>query len=826
MKKKLISIVIVVEFIFTGLTTSTTLADDITIHSNDNEPFENSAIIEKNVTQYWALIVGVGEYAGWPNGNRPEMLKCADDMYEILTASEWWPQDHIKVIKGKNATASNIIKGLRWLDKMDDENDISLVYIATHGGSWRRDIPPLDEKDGHDEWLMTYWSAEFALRKNLGEMIWDDQLNFYLSRLDSKGICLIIDACHSGGFNDSIYFNGNRFFKDTTSKFKSYNNYLSSSESWGNNFVQNLKKDRRVIITISQEKETGSSNSGFYIVDAMNGYADNNADNIVSAEELFNYINPRIQYLECSHPTIYDSFSGELPLIKLKKDTQTSISTFDLDDKNTANLIKKSDISSENSIICGFVKNVFSGEPVEEATIDLVGDNEHNNTYSDSSGFYSMNVKPGEYNLYVSAKDYLRKPLNCSIEENMILWVNVSLDLIPLENSIVCGYIKDSSSGEPIDNVLVHMMWKDNLGQTYENSTRGDSSGFYKINVCSGKIIIVFAKDDYFTKSEGEFYIYENVTFWLNVTLDPKPPENSIICGYITDASTGVPEMASIRLSWHNSTSGFFYENFTDADVNGFYQINIPPGNFILNVDKGLYFTYTSDEYIINQNEVLWINVSLLPIYNQSVVVCGFVTDFENNQSIENAQIQLTWFDGQQKSYCKHVYTNCEGFYCTNIPPGEIYPLVFPGGQDNYLYYGYSGWLYRHDAKENKTLWINVSLKPKKPEVKIGYPQEGIYKNGLRVLPSQKTVIFGDIPIVVFLESYFGDTEPSWFNITKVEFYIDGKLKATNTIGPGKYFIWLWARGSLIKHRHTIKVIAYDDKGNNATDEIDVWRFF
>jgi len=88
-----------------------------------------------------------------------------------------------------NATIFNIIQGLRWLDKMEDSDDISMVFITTHGFPLDIDIPPLDEEDGADEGLISYWGFAFP---NL--FIWDDQLNFLLNRLESQGVCLI------GGF--------------------------------------------------------------------------------------------------------------------------------------------------------------------------------------------------------------------------------------------------------------------------------------------------------------------------------------------------------------------------------------------------------------------------------------------------------------------------------------------------------------------------------------------------------------------------------------------------------------------------------------------------
>jgi len=112
-------------------------------------------------TEYWALLVAVGVYADDPEQNRPLMLVEVDDFYNEILKSEVWSEDHIKVIKAEDATVANIISGFRWLDKMEDEDDISVVYLTTHGGPLGFDLPPFDEEDKTDEILSSYWSFAY-----------------------------------------------------------------------------------------------------------------------------------------------------------------------------------------------------------------------------------------------------------------------------------------------------------------------------------------------------------------------------------------------------------------------------------------------------------------------------------------------------------------------------------------------------------------------------------------------------------------------------------------------------------------------------------------
>jgi len=105
--------------------------------------------IEKNndETEYWGLLIAVGEYLNHPDQNRPSMLIKVEELYQTLLNSSNWDSNHIKKITAEKATLRNIIQGFLWLAEKEDKNDISLVYITTHGFHLKFDIPPFDEAD-------------------------------------------------------------------------------------------------------------------------------------------------------------------------------------------------------------------------------------------------------------------------------------------------------------------------------------------------------------------------------------------------------------------------------------------------------------------------------------------------------------------------------------------------------------------------------------------------------------------------------------------------------------------------------------------------------
>ena len=86
---------------------------------------------------------------------------------------------------------------------------------------------------------------------------------------------------------------------------------------------------------------------------------------------------------------------------------------------------------------------------------------------------------------------------------------------------------------------------------------------------------------------------------------------------------------------------------------------------------------------------------------------------------------------------------------------------------------------------------------------------------------SRNTIIYGPITITANVSS---ETD-----VAKVEFYVDGKLKETVTAAAAPYtYLWQpFIQFNGLSLKHTIKVIAYDTQGHNATAELNVtkWRF-
>ena len=297
------------------------------------------------------------------------------------------------------------------------QNDFSLVFITTHGSPLGLDIPPFDEDDGTDEILVSYWGFAYPRL-----FLYDDQLNFRLNQLESQGVCFIVDSCYAGGFNDPP-----NLFNFDNNIFTHYKKDVTmSADEWIEGFGEEVSGQKRVILMASFEDEVSYS-GGFapYLIDGLKGHADLNSDEIITAEEAFYYLQPRTNR---QHPTIFDGYPGELPLIYLSESLDSS-------EKNQDFSIKEKMISNlnlydldENSVIKGFIKDSEKSTPVKDALINIQGrtndwESFQNETITDSNGFYSINVPQCRCRVTVNADGYyIEESMFTEIDENEELW--------------------------------------------------------------------------------------------------------------------------------------------------------------------------------------------------------------------------------------------------------------------------------------------------------------------------------------------------------------------------------------------------------------------
>jgi hypothetical protein len=220
-------------------------------------------------SECWAVIVGVADYKMIEDVNYSD-----DDARELAQQlSPVWGQDHIKLLLDREATKTNVRAAIDWLADKDSADDTVLFYFSGHGSS-----------DGYIAPYNAYYADTWISRSELGG---------WLDKLDSQNLVVVLDTCRAGLYQTT------------------------------------LGGDGRVVLMSSRSGEDAWETSAFkhtvftyYILQALDEFADANHNYELSAEEIFQYAEPETVSLTTTfpgfstqHPVLSDSYPGELSLL-------------------------------------------------------------------------------------------------------------------------------------------------------------------------------------------------------------------------------------------------------------------------------------------------------------------------------------------------------------------------------------------------------------------------------------------------------------------------------------------------------------------------------
>jgi len=467
----------------------------------------------------------------------------------------------------------------------------------------------------------------------------------------------------------------------------------------------------------------------------------------------------------------------------------------------------------DSAIIKGRVTNEITDDSINDAKVyvdweDSYGHSCLNTTKTNASGEYSINVPAGVLQIRVGKNGYYTTYTdNFIINQSEMLNKDIALYPEPIENSVVKGYVIDSSTNQPLSDVDIHLTWNDDLNHYNYNSTDTNEEGIYQFNVAEGSIHLMAMIADFYRESAEDITISEGETLTINFTLDKKLNETATVYGYVKDEETGMPiKAADVHIYWRD-LKDHYDSNQTETDSQGFYSINVAPG--IINIGSGRndYFYDDVDEITIEDYASIQIDFILVKKPVENAIIVGYIIDDETKNPINDVHVHMSYKSGNGHSYRNSTFSNEDGFYEMYVPEGKIN-----------LDYHKSGYEY-HEILDIQTQryakhWENISLTRDPFSVIIVNPLPGIYINNRMIFPRfLKTLIIGEIEIEAYtsLES------------TKVEFYIDGFLKKTDTTFP---YTYQWTRRYFFFHKHIIKVKAYDDQGNTDINRMMVKKYF
>ena len=81
-------------------------------------------------------------------------------------------------------------------------------------------------------------------------------------------------------------------------------------------------------------------------------------------------------------------------------------------------------------------------------------------------------------------------------QNNSLIWLNISLIPYPPVSAVVCGYITDAETGDPIPGAYVNLNCDTAYG-SFSNGTNTNEIGFYTVGTIPGIIEIYCYLSDY-----------------------------------------------------------------------------------------------------------------------------------------------------------------------------------------------------------------------------------------------------------------------------------------------------------------------------------------
>lgn len=144
--------------------------------------------------QKWALVVGIASFNN-PRLNLKFTNKDAASMAALLQDPSVgrFPADHVKLIADAQATTVNVRAGLNWLARSANENDLALIYIATHGTARDQDTAGANYMVTFD----TDVQSEDGLYSTAIPLV--EVSNVVRTRVRALKAVVILDTCHSQG---------------------------------------------------------------------------------------------------------------------------------------------------------------------------------------------------------------------------------------------------------------------------------------------------------------------------------------------------------------------------------------------------------------------------------------------------------------------------------------------------------------------------------------------------------------------------------------------------------------------------------------------------
>jgi hypothetical protein len=235
------------------------------------------------------------------------------------------PCDDMLTLADSQAGLADIQAAFRWLDDHEDADTLVIIAYSGHGGQVLDDDG--DESDGRDEFIAPY--DIYSDGTTYHNIIRDDDLDEWLSTLESRQIVVLLDSCYSGGMMGATALKSARGLNRGLPLPGNLLGQASPVQAADANAFD-IGQPGRVILAASRSDQ-GSQEfydlshgvfTYYMLMALMDPAADTDHNGWVSAQEAYAYLAAKVDnYVwqnagEHQNPQMYDGVSGQVDLTR------------------------------------------------------------------------------------------------------------------------------------------------------------------------------------------------------------------------------------------------------------------------------------------------------------------------------------------------------------------------------------------------------------------------------------------------------------------------------------------------------------------------------
>ena len=233
----------------------------------------------------FAVIIGINNYQDEQIPNLYQARSDAEGMYEVLTNPDlgYISPENAFLFLDEQATQRKIRSTIGTeIPRLAGPDDVVFIYFAGHGS------PVIDPKcrysDGMEKYLIPY-DAEIKDLRATGIAM--EEIQKFFSWIESKQVFFFIDSCYSGEAGGRTFWHSE--YQRRALLTNEFLDHLASSEG-------------RIVITACDVNEVSLESPSLghglfthYIIKGLRGEADKDRDNLVTINELYEYVYENVE---------------------------------------------------------------------------------------------------------------------------------------------------------------------------------------------------------------------------------------------------------------------------------------------------------------------------------------------------------------------------------------------------------------------------------------------------------------------------------------------------------------------------------------------------